>query len=101
MLTRNPHYYGEAPIIETIEMDVIENGAIAFLAYRKGELDVVVLGPAELVQVRQSTGELRAEFRSYGLLVTAGIFFQHRAGGAGRCAGSPGARRRPRPRPVR
>ena len=75
VLTRNPHYYGEAPIIETIEMDVIENGAIAFLAYRKGEIDVVVLGPAELVQVRESTGGLREEFRSYGLLVTAGIFF--------------------------
>ena len=71
VLTRNDSYHGEAPILETINIDMIGDTNIAFLAYRQGELDIVALGPAELVQVRGS--DLEQEFRAYAGLNTIGI----------------------------
>src|SRR5690606_18943392 len=47
---------------------------VAFLAYQNDELDVVKLGAAELVQVRQDPA-LQEEFQSYAQLATLGAYF--------------------------
>ncbi len=73
-LTRNEHYHGEPPTLEIISVDVIDDDAIAFLAYENDELDVTKLGPTELVQVRGSD-ELQREFQAYASLVTIGNYF--------------------------
>ena len=72
-LTRNPHYHGEPATLETIFIDMIADESLAFLAYKEGELDVVKLGPAEIVQVRGS--DVEAQFLSYAELNTVGVFF--------------------------
>jgi oligopeptide transport system substrate-binding protein len=72
-LVRNELWHGDGPTLEEVRFDIIGDDAIAFLAYRGDELDVVTLGPAELVQVRG--GELEDEFQSYALLSTVGVFF--------------------------
>lgn len=74
-LEKNEHYFGAADVaLQTVHLDMIEDNAVALLAYEQGELDVVTLGPAELVQVRESS-ELREHFRSYGQLSTFGLNF--------------------------
>ncbi|MEE8422589.1 MAG: peptide ABC transporter substrate-binding protein [Dehalococcoidia bacterium] len=73
VLTRNDEYHGDGPILETVEIDMIEDTSIAFLAYLEGELDIISLGAAELVQVRGS--DLEREFRPYAALVTIGVYF--------------------------
>ena len=78
-LARNPHYHGAAAALETVKVDFIKDTAIAFAAYQKGELDVVSLGPAEIVQVRQKK-ELQPEFRSYAQLSTTGLTFNVASG---------------------
>lgn len=72
-LVRNDNWHRDLPILERINMDMIEDTAIAFLAYQEGELDMVKLGPAELVQVRGT--DFEDEFHSYAQLVTIGIYF--------------------------
>lgn len=72
-LVRNDNWYGGQAKLERINFDMIEDAAIAFLAYQEGELDSVVLGPAELVQVRGT--DFENEFHSYAELVTLGIYF--------------------------
>lgn len=52
---------------------MIDDSALAFLAYQNDELDIVVLGPAELVQVRGDEA-LRAQFRGYAELTAIGIY---------------------------
>lgn len=75
VLKRNDNYHGTAPVLDTINMDMIDDSALAFLAYLEGELDVTSLGPAELVQVRGS--DLENEFQSYARLVTIGVYFNN------------------------
>ena len=75
VLARNDNYHGTTPILETINMDMIDDTAVAFLAYQAGELDIVKLGPAELVQVRGTS--LEEEFSAYAQLVTIGIYFNN------------------------
>ena len=77
-LERNEHWHGDAPALERIEVDIIGDDATAFLAYRADELDVVALGPTELVQVRGT--DLEDEFEAYALLSTIGVFFNFDAG---------------------
>lgn len=78
-LARNPYYHGTAAALETVKVDFIKDTAIAFAAYQKGELDVVSLGPAEIVQVRQKK-ELQPEFKSYAQLSTTGLTFNVTSG---------------------
>ena len=61
------------PLLDAISIDIIPDAAIAFLAYQQGELDVVGLGPEELVQVRGT--DLVDEFASYARLATKGLYF--------------------------
>ena len=72
-LERNPYWHGEGPVLDELRLDIIGDDALAFLAYREGELDVTTIGPTELVQVRGS--DLEAEFQSYAQLTTVGLFF--------------------------
>ncbi len=72
-LVKNEHWHGEDVALDVINMDMIEDTAVAFLAYQNGELDMVTLGPAELVQVRGTA--LEDEFVSYAQLSTLGIYF--------------------------
>lgn len=78
-LARNPHYHGTAATLETIRIDFIKDTAIAFAAYQKGELDVVSLGPAEIVQVRKNK-DIQPEFKSYAQLSTTGLTFNAASG---------------------
>ena len=78
-LARNPHYHGTPAVLETVRVDFIKDPAIAFAAYEKGELDVVSLGPAQIVQVRQKK-ELQPEFKAYAQLSTTGITFNLASG---------------------
>ncbi len=72
-IERNDEYHGEAPILDRVEFDQIPDFDLRFLAYEQDELDVVWLGPTELVQVR-GTG-LEDEFLSYATLITLGFYF--------------------------
>jgi len=73
IFTRNEQYHGQKPHLETINMGMESDSAIAFLAYTQGEFDIVVLGPEELVQVRGT--DLEREFQTYASLVTLGFYF--------------------------
>ena len=72
-LEKNPFWHGAGPALDEIRFDIIGDDAIAFLAYREGELDIVSVGPTELVQIRGS--DLEDEFQSYAQLSTIGVFF--------------------------
>ncbi len=72
-LERNEYWHGDEVALDAIELDMIDDSAIAFLAYQNDEVDVVVLGPAELVQVRGDEA-LRAQFRGYAELTAIGIY---------------------------
>jgi len=72
-LARNEHWHSDDVSLATINMDMIEDPAVAFLAYQNDELDLVSLGPAELAQVRGDEG-LREEFLSYARLSTNGVY---------------------------
>jgi len=72
-LARNEHWHGEAAQLEAIEFDLIDDSAVAFLAYQNNELDVVLLGPAQLVQVRGNE-TLREEFVGYATLATIAVY---------------------------
>ena len=74
VLARNARYHGGVVPLDGVRLDMIEDAAIALLAYQKGELDVVTLGPAELVQVR-GTQSLRDQFQSYAQLSTQALYF--------------------------
>ena len=74
-LVRNDNWHGPEVMLERINMDMIEDTAIAFLAYQEGELDMITLGPAELVQVRGT--DFESEFHAYAQLVTIGIYFNN------------------------
>ena len=74
-LTKNPNWHRQS-FLDTIEIDFIDDDAVAFLAYKEGELDIVTLGPAELVQVRGDEA-LKEEFQTYASLVTIGIYFNN------------------------
>ncbi len=73
VLTRNDNWHRGPALLDSIEYDINADSAIAFLAYQEGELDVVKLGPAELVQVRGT--DLEEQFQAYAQLVTIGIYF--------------------------
>src|SRR5690606_16034011 len=65
VLAKNENYFDAENVrLERIEVDQITDANVAFLAYQNDELDVVKLGPAELVQVRQDPA-LQEEFQSY------------------------------------
>jgi len=72
-IERNEHWHGGPIALEAIEFDMIDDAAVAFLTYQNDEVDVVVLGPAQLVQVRNSE-QLRAQFRGYAELTAIGIY---------------------------
>lgn len=72
-LERNEYWHGGEVALDAIEFDMIDDSAIAFLAYQNDEVDVIVLGPAELVQVRGDEA-LRAQFRGYAELTAIGIY---------------------------
>lgn len=72
-LVKNENWHGGDIGLDTVNLDMIEDTAVAFLAYQNGELDALVLGPAELVQVRGT--ELEDEFISYPQLSTLGQYF--------------------------
>lgn len=72
-LVKNEHWHGGDVDLDVINMDMIDDLSVAFLAYQNGELDMVTLGPAELVQVRGTA--LEDEFVSYAQLSTLGIYF--------------------------
>ena len=74
-LTKNPNWHRQS-FLDTLEIDFIDDDAVAFLAYKEGELDIVILGPAELVQVR-GDADLQQEFQAYASLVTIGIYFNY------------------------
>jgi oligopeptide transport system substrate-binding protein len=73
-LVRNEHYHGEPAKLETVFLDMVAETNIAFLAYQEGELDVNVLGPEEIAQVRTDDA-LAEEFIFYGQQVTLGTYF--------------------------
>lgn len=75
-LVRNEHWHREPAKLEAIEFDMITDSNVQFLAYQNDELDVVVLGPAELVQVRGDEA-LRAEFMGYAQLRTNAVFMNN------------------------
>ena len=72
-LTRNEQFHGQKPILQTINIGMESDSAIAFLAYGANEYDITVLGPEELVQVRGT--DFEREFQKYPQLVTIGIYF--------------------------
>ena len=72
-LTRSEQYHGQKPMLQTINMGMESDSAIAFLAYTQGEYDIAILGPEELVQVRGT--DLESEFQTYASLVTLGFYF--------------------------
>lgn len=72
-LARNDHWHGDEVSLDGIEFDMIDDTSVAFLAYQNNELDVVNLGPAELVQVRGNE-PLRAEFLGYPALRTIALY---------------------------
>lgn len=74
-LVKNEHFFGESHL-DVINMDMIDDAAVAYLAYQNNELDAVVLGPAELVQVR-SNAAVQEEFHSYAQLVTLGLYLNN------------------------
>ena len=74
VLARNERYHGGVVPLDGVRFDMIEDSALALLAFQKGELDVTTLGPAELVSVRRDEA-LRAQARSYPLLSTQAIYF--------------------------
>jgi oligopeptide transport system substrate-binding protein len=57
----NPNYWGPKPKLERIEMSWVTDSAISFEAYRKGEFDIVILAPEDLVTVKADP-QLSAEF---------------------------------------
>ncbi len=71
-LVKNPNWHRES-FLDEVSIDIITDDAIAFLAYKAGELDITTLGPAELVQVRGS--DLESEFVTYAQLSTIGVYF--------------------------
>lgn len=71
-LSKNENSH-RAPLLDTIEVDIIGESAVALLAYEADELDVVKLGPAELAQVRGT--DLVDEFQNYAQLTTIGWYF--------------------------
>ncbi|MPZ97799.1 MAG: hypothetical protein GEU80_00450 [Dehalococcoidia bacterium] len=74
-LTRNPEWYAASDVrLETIDIDIIADAAVAFLAFQEGELDIVRLGPTELEQVRRDP-ELQEQFDAYAELSTTGFYF--------------------------
>ena len=72
-LVRNEHWHGDPVSLDAIEFDMIDDTAVAFLAYQNNELDVVLLGPAQLVQVRGNE-RLREEFVGYAQLATIAVY---------------------------
>lgn len=72
-LARNEHWHRGPAQLEAIEFDLIDDTSVAYLAYRNDELDVVLLGPAELVQVRGDEA-LREQFIGYPQLTTFAIY---------------------------
>jgi oligopeptide transport system substrate-binding protein len=72
-LERNEHWHHDLPTLQSIEFDMVDEAALGFLAYQNNELDLVLLGPAELVQVRRDEA-LREQFRGYAQLVTIGVY---------------------------
>ncbi len=72
-LGRNEHWHGGDVTLDGIEFDMIDDTSVAFLAYQNDELDVVNLGPAELVQVRGNEA-LHAEFLGYPALRTNAVY---------------------------
>lgn len=72
-LERNEHWHGDGPLLDEVRFDIVGDDALAFLAYRGDELDVVAIGPDQLVQVRGT--DLEDEFVSYAQLSTVGVFF--------------------------
>ncbi len=72
-LVRNERWHRDLPQLDAIDFDLIDDAAVAFLAYQNDELDVVLLGPAELVQVRDNAA-LRDQFVGYAQLRTAAVY---------------------------
>ena len=72
-LARNEHWHRGLPQLDAIDFDLIDDAAVAFLAYQNDELDVVLLGPAELVQVRENA-DLRDQFVGYAQLRTSAVY---------------------------
>lgn len=72
-LVRSEHWHGEPVSLDAIEFDMIDDAAVALLAYQNNELDIVPLGPAQLVQVRGDEA-LREEFIGYPLLQTIAVY---------------------------
>jgi oligopeptide transport system substrate-binding protein len=74
-LVKNPNYYQANDVaLQTVNIAMITDDAVAYLAYQKGELDAVTLGPDQLVQVR-ADAKLQKEFQAYALLSTIGVYF--------------------------
>ena len=78
-LARNPHYHGTSATLEAVRIEFIKDTAIAFAAYQNGELDVVSLGPAEILQVRKQA-DIQAQFKAYPQLSTTGLTFNAATG---------------------
>lgn len=72
-LARNERWHRDLPQLDAIDFDLIDDANLAFLAYQKDELDVVLLGPAELVQVR-GNADLRDQFVGYAQLRTSAVY---------------------------
>ena len=71
-LVKNGYWHREGPLLDEVQFDIITDDAVAFLAYQEGELDIVRLGGAELVQVRGT--DLESEFSHYAQLSTVGVY---------------------------
>ncbi len=74
-LVKNPNWYQADQVkLATVKMAEITDTSVAYLAYQKGELDAITLGPDQLVQVR-GDAKLQKEFQAYALLSTIGVYF--------------------------
>ncbi|GMU40809.1 MAG: oligopeptide ABC transporter substrate-binding protein [Chloroflexota bacterium] len=73
-LVRNEHWHGAPVTLQSVQFSMVSENAVTFLAYKNSELDIVTLGAAELVQVRDDI-PLREQFIAYAQLSTVGLFF--------------------------
>ena len=48
---RNPHYWGSAPALTTIDFMIVNDGAQALSKYKNGDLDVIAVQPAQADEV--------------------------------------------------
>jgi oligopeptide transport system substrate-binding protein len=79
VLTPNPHWSGEKPTLQRIELFFIADDFAAYQAYQADEIDVVTVPPAAIKEVSQAGHPYNGQLTVEASLATGALFLNNKA----------------------